>query len=75
MNAGFEGFAWFVLALPRLEHMKYATDRISPLLLHAIIKQTPQTPQSPHSVKTGHERCSSKTRRLHLPFAFQADDC
>jgi hypothetical protein len=47
MTAGFEGFAGFVLALPRSEPMKCATDRISPLLLHAIIKQTPQTPQSP----------------------------
>jgi hypothetical protein len=47
MNAGFEGFAGFVLALSRSKTMKYATNRISPLFLHAIIKQTPQTPQSP----------------------------
>jgi hypothetical protein len=47
-DAGFEGFAGFVLALPRSEPMKYAITRIS-LLSFARSLNKPRKPSKPRS--------------------------
>ena len=77
MHAGFEGFAGFVLSPTASEPMKYAVILFHPFCFTRSLNKPRKRrkARNDEAVKMENVRCSSQTRRLHLAFAFQADEC